>query len=421
MDRDGDIGEDPRKLKEEIQKLRQQLRKANETAQLRMDNIAAQKREIADLRQQLAEGGNGASVPSASIGVDVSADIIMALSNNYKKDKEKAKRLCYWLGFGCTLLEIFKSISINDTSIDSAVTSKLPDLERHGIDLEKPVTPTDALRSLPGPVRAVRLLEMITRDIYNHLLTAFCKNLDQEFIPVIIDQAHEPLDKLELVVHRKGSVRQPLTQLLTEILRVLQANRICSIIAHQFFTQVFYFINCRLFNTLLKRPELCTCGFGFNLRYAVSELTTWMRVVGLSEFEEPWLQPGRQLARIQDAASVLVLSKSYFDEAKVSDLEQTLASLSIFDIKYLLDSYMPDKVSTERVPVSVKRKLEAACSKEKSPPSSLELDPFALPSRRQLSPRNSGPAPDDDHNHNNNNKGKGKEKEKEKKTRKKFL
>jgi hypothetical protein len=47
------------------------------------------------------------------------------------------------------------------------------------------------------------------------------------------------------------------------------------VIQLQFFTQVFYYVGSQLWNTLLERPELCTCNFGFHLKYAVSELRSW--------------------------------------------------------------------------------------------------------------------------------------------------
>jgi hypothetical protein len=47
---------------------------------------------------------------------------------------------------------------------------------------------------------------------------------------------------------------------------------------------------------------------------------------------------------VQDVAGVLVVSKSFFDDAKIpQDLQQTFPSLSLHEIKFLLEHFIPDK------------------------------------------------------------------------------
>jgi hypothetical protein len=75
---------------------------------------------------------------------------------------------------------------------------------------------------------------------------------------------------------KKGSSsRQPFTWKLSAIATQMAANRLPMVIQLQFFTQVFYYVGSQLWNTLLDRPELCTCNFGIHLKYAVSELRSW--------------------------------------------------------------------------------------------------------------------------------------------------
>jgi hypothetical protein len=47
---------------------------------------------------------------------------------------------------------------------------------------------------------------------------------------------------------------------------IMQNVRVFPAVINQFFTQLFYYINARLFNYLLKRRDLCTCGMGFHLK-----------------------------------------------------------------------------------------------------------------------------------------------------------
>ncbi len=80
----------------------------------------------------------------------------------------------------------------------------------------------------------------------------------------------------EMLSKKKGSTsRQPFTWKLSAIATQMAANRLPMVIQLQFFTQVFYYVGSQLWNTLLERPELCTCNFGFHLKYAVSELRSW--------------------------------------------------------------------------------------------------------------------------------------------------
>ena len=109
---------------------------------------------------------------------------------------------------------------------------------------------------------------------------------------------------------------------------------------------------------------------------------------------------------------MLVVSKSFFDDAKIpQDLQQTFPALSLHEIKFLLEHFIPDKcvpsplplplgiplslfglpplrfrsflcvgrrsAQEKGIPTSVKRKLDAAAQKEEGSSSSLELDPFA--------------------------------------------
>lgn len=110
---------------------------------------------------------------------------------------------------------------------------------------------------------------------------------------------------------------------------------------------------------------------------------------------------------------MLVVDKNFFDEAKIpQDVLQAFPSLTLHEIKYLLENYVPDKfvslctpahcmrltqvclwrtrsAQEKGIPTSVKRKMDAASQKANAP-SSLELDPFAtVPSPFAPSPSSS--------------------------------
>lgn len=361
-------------LQEEVQKLKQQLRQVNETSQIRLENISAQRREIEDLREQV-DGGKPASPKLGGASDSQVNDLIKTVGLYFKKDKDDSERTCHWLGFTATLTTLFTGMARSDEGVPSSLQSKLPDLQGVGIDLEKQAPSADVLRSVSPPARTAFILEMMLREIYIGLLNSFYHDLDDVLLPVIFED--QSIEKLEMLSKKKGSSsRQPFTWKLSAIATQMAANRLPMVIQLQFFTQVFYYVGSQLWNTLLERPELCTCNFGFHLKYAVSELRSWINTQNLHDEN---FHPSQQLNRILDAAGVLVVSKSFFDDAKIpQDLQQTFPALSLHEIKFLLEHFIPDKSAQEKgIPTSVKRKLDAAAQKEEGSSSSLELDPFA--------------------------------------------
>jgi len=219
---------------------------------------------------------------------------------------------------------------------------------------------------------------MMLSELYTNLLHAFYEDLEETFFPAIFEHQNKSndLDKMEMLSKKRGShARQPFTWRLSAIATQMSANRLPRTIQLQFFAQALYYVGSKLWNKLLEQPELCTYNFGFHLKYAVSELRSWVSAQGLHDES---CNPAHQLNRVLDAAGVLVVGKNFFEEAKIpQDVLQAFPSLSLREIKFLLDNYVPDKSAQEKnIPTSVRRKLDAAAQKE-GPVASLKLDPLA--------------------------------------------
>jgi len=267
--------------------------------------------------------------------------------------------------------------------------NSLPDLAHDGVVFNGAPFNADSLRTLNGAVRSAKILESITRDMFTGLLKAYCVELDKVLVAKILEDQRR-VDKLELISSGESFPR-PFTWRLTEMLNLMKANRLFPSMQKQFVSRVFYFINARLFNALLKEPELCTVGFGLRLKYAVSELVNWVKFNMHDEENEEYAHfpktASRHLNHAKDAANLLVLAKNYFEEESVSSLATTFPTLSIFVVKQLLDSFLPDDVAPERISNAVKRKLESAVSKSSKKDGSLQLDPFDFPGEEEESPR----------------------------------
>jgi len=88
-------------------------------------------------------------------------------------------------------------------------------------------------------------------------------------------------------------------------------------------------------------------GFGLRLKYAVSELVNWLKENMDPEVNEDYRHypktAAKYLGHARDAANLLVLGKSYFEEESVSNFTVTFPSLTLAVIKQLLDSFLPDE------------------------------------------------------------------------------
>ncbi|KAL6066397.1 hypothetical protein QOT17_009585 [Balamuthia mandrillaris] len=377
------------KIEAENEELKTQLRKANETSQIRLENISSLKRDISELKRQLAGGGSSSSSNGSDdshlLGDGIAVELLASLKGNYRKNTESSQHCCYWLGFACSLLDMLCKVALSDDGVPASFTKKLPDISIDGIDLENVIDITGkAAKSMPTCIRLIGTLQLLIKDMYSLLITAFSRELESLFLPNILQQPTGALEKLELIVPRNTTLQgerkvkfRSFTWKLTEMHDQMRYNSFSPAIERQFFLQIFYFINCRLFNALLKQSELCTCGFGFKLKYAISELKTWLVNCGITSNKSD-NAIASQLDHIYEAANVLVLGKSFFEDDSV-DLGQVFTSLNIWQIKHLLNSFSSDQVSSEGISVAVKRKVEEACSAAGPPPPSLFLD-FSSPS-----------------------------------------
>ncbi len=74
-----------------------------------------------------------------------------------------------------------------------------------------------------------------------------------------------------------------LIKILTSIMQEFTDNFVYGSITGQFFRQLMHYINAVLFNTLLKKGELCRCANGIQIKMALSELERW---IGRTNFPE---------------------------------------------------------------------------------------------------------------------------------------
>lgn len=188
-------------------------------------------------------------------------------------------------------------------------------------------------------------LELLIFDIYSTLIRHFYTQLNETVIPAIL----YPQDKS----HRSPE-NKSVSAVMNEMYDALARHFVFDSIKKQFFSQVFYYINACIFNSLLKKRDLCTCGTGFQVKMGLSQLEEW--VVNCRD-KKLLLPVCRQfLAHITEAANVLVVDKEIFaDESMISSVFPTL---NVAQVKHLLDSFHPDQFSPAGVSRSVLTSLD---------------------------------------------------------------
>jgi len=160
------------------------------------------------------------------------------------------------------------------------------------------------------------------------------------------------------------------TGILTEYMELFQKHRVFPSVFQQFFCQIFYYIDAKLFNALMQRKDLCSCHQGFQIKLGLSQLEEWINKYK-NEKHPMFSRIARDyLGHITEASNVLVVDKKMFLDGKM--IEEHFSTLNAAQIKHLLDRYQTDQFSTEPVSREVLDKLGQLSKKDKN--SELEID-----------------------------------------------
>ncbi len=118
-------------------------------------------------------------------------------------------------------------------------------------------------------------------------------------------------------------------------------------IVQQFFYQVFYFMNCNLFNELIDQGQkLCNCASGFEIAISLSHYFEWAEK-NLSALPRDQLFP-----HIHQASQVLVMDKKIMADRQT--LEDIFPALNFSQIDRLITLYKPDNIAPDPVPKETK-------------------------------------------------------------------
>ncbi|KAM9963803.1 hypothetical protein ACTFIW_007057 [Dictyostelium discoideum] len=132
--------------------------------------------------------------------------------------------------------------------------------------------------------------------------------------------------------------------ILQEFFEILRQNYVHPSLIGQFYSQLFYYINAWLLNSLNNIRGLCSVVNGFQMKIELSKIQDWVSISHLDESIN-------QLEPMIETANLLVMDKELLSDEEV--LHQVCPSVSMYQIKHLLQSFQTDQINSEEIPDSV--------------------------------------------------------------------
>jgi len=273
------------------------------------------------------------------------------------KTESKPEILVQWLSWTSMAYYVIEKNS------DDILEKK--DIHNKGI----PLYPKPLSQKSPITIFLSRM-ELILFDIYTAMMKNIYGRIDSTWVPFIIEHKVNILATNPMHSPPKLDKTVNFISVFNEHLLQLKRQRVFTVLIRQFFNQVFYYASARLFNYLLKRRDLCTCGIGFQIKFAISYIEDWTMGLeaDLKEIIAPCLD---QFNLLKEAANVLVIDKSVFTDQEMTN--KIFTHINVLQMKQLLELFSTDKFYQDPVPISVTKKLDMLC-KQVVEPLRLELD-----------------------------------------------
>jgi hypothetical protein len=246
---------------------------------------------------------------------------------------------CYWLNVVTQLLHLFSSTSNygirspKDFGID--VSGSVPNTAKSG-----------NMGTFPAQILTLTLTtyQMIVDEIRARVL---CPDLVRAIFDPVISAGAKLGSKHH--ANEGPSVDRYVVELDTA-LREATAAQLFPAVLRQIFAQIFYDIGAALFNSMLKRPELCSAGRGIEVKLSLASFDGWPSAGWLTMQVREVLR-GVSVAGmgpLREACNLFLLDKS-----DASMIKETCPALNARQLKALLTSFVPDDIAPTACPPKV--------------------------------------------------------------------
>jgi hypothetical protein len=190
----------------------------------------------------------------------------------------------------------------------------------------------------------------------DHLLTSY-----------VLEQTENLFDNSQLRNRRKYNNDFPI--LLLDVVKLLKSHYISDRVTQAVLDQIFYYIDCQIFNLFLRQPQLFTASRGFKIKMAISQIES-----SLSKHSATFAN--KQFNYIKEAANLLVMDKSLMSDTSL--IQQIFSHLNFLQVKHIVERFKPDELSPDKTPENVKQTLRDLCLQKENSKLSLDLDPMAI-------------------------------------------
>ncbi len=339
-----------KKLAQENKKLREQLREATERAEEKSKKVAAlqaklkqleravPKAAMKDLRKEgyQREGTSGELEGAAAAGDSGVADVVVSSVRAALEEAEQPsfQTAAYWLSWALNLHNVL--------SLGSGGKAALAE---GGVDLKRAAGGASGER---GTMRSfLQSLERVVDDAYRlshrivaHEMEALVKRKVRSYWDVEVESS---------------AVGQDMVDLFEKWLVLLVNCNVPRSVINQWLFQALHTLNCAIFNSFVENPRLCEAAVALQLKFYVSELENWGSQHATVLYH--WRSFRPQLQPLVDLTNLMLLDKA---NLAVPMLRDCLPSLSLLQVKFLLDVYGDAKDNSERVPRQVLKEISDA-------------------------------------------------------------
>jgi DNA repair ATPase RecN len=295
--------------------------------------------------------------------------ILSAIKKGYKVATDDNSALIKWLSFATNLHEQLEN------EVGTSEDENSGDIPENGIHIFRD-SGKSGNEDDDDPVSIFfHNLETIIFEIYSAFLKNIYAHIDDVIVPAILQpivgrdrrgpsQRDARGSRINGGKNKSNALPSTgLTNILSEHLEMLHKYHIFDSVIKQFFCQVFYYINTRLFNNLLRQEELCSCGSGFQIKLGLSQLEEWISKADKNDKKHLSQAAKRYLLHITEAANVLVVDKDIFTDEEM--IENVFPTLTVPQIKFLLEHFQTDQYAPNPVPRNVMATLDGLSRQRK--------------------------------------------------------
>jgi hypothetical protein len=149
------------------------------------------------------------------------------------------------------------------------------------------------------------------------------------------------LTHFDVFNHKRA--RRSLFTFLSTTLKTLKSVYLYESVIQQYFYQLFYYMNCIVFNELMEHPErFSSTTHGFEIALALSTLLEW------ADRNVPGLPRDQLFQHILQAANVMVMDKTLLKDKEM--LVQVWPALNPSHIYRIICFFRPDATMPDSVP-----------------------------------------------------------------------